>query len=154
MPTQRKTIVLLLDGAWLSQYEAAFEALCLAMGIGYKSNVALMAQALDTHDQNGVRQVAYYHSGVDTSIGLLPIFGLLPIVGWLPNFLHFVAGATGYGLLDKLIAAYRFLVDDYTEGDDIYIFGFSKGAEGPIPRTPSPASSHTPASSISPNRAS
>ncbi|KAE8219283.1 hypothetical protein CF319_g6995 [Tilletia indica] len=128
MPTQRKTNVLFLDGAWLSRSDAAFEALCLAMGIGYKSNVALMAQALDTHDQNGVRQVAYYHSGVDTSIGLLPIFGLLPIVGWLPNVLHFVAGATGYGLLDNLIAAYGFLVDNYVEGDDIYLFGFSRGA--------------------------
>ncbi|KAE8226765.1 hypothetical protein CF326_g7655 [Tilletia indica] len=111
MPTQRKTIVLFLDGAWLSQYEAAFEALCLAMGIGYKSNVALMAQALQPHDQNGVPQIAYYHSGVDTSIGLLA---------------NLVAGATGYGLLDNLIAAYRFLVDNYAEGDDIYLFGFSR----------------------------
>jgi uncharacterized protein (DUF2235 family) len=36
--------------------------------------------------------------------------------------------ATGYGLDDNVLAAYEFLVDSYEEGDDIYLFGFSRGA--------------------------
>ncbi len=36
--------------------------------------------------------------------------------------------ATGYGLDDKVLASYAFLVDNYREGDQIYLFGFSRGA--------------------------
>ncbi len=36
--------------------------------------------------------------------------------------------ATGYGLDDSVLSAYRFLIDNYDEGDDIYLFGFSRGA--------------------------
>jgi uncharacterized protein (DUF2235 family) len=36
--------------------------------------------------------------------------------------------ATGYGLDENVLAAYRFLIDNYSDGDDIYLFGFSRGA--------------------------
>ena len=36
--------------------------------------------------------------------------------------------ATGYGLDDNILNSYEFIVDNYTEGDDIYLFGFSRGA--------------------------
>jgi uncharacterized protein (DUF2235 family) len=36
--------------------------------------------------------------------------------------------ATGYGLDDNLLAAYGFLVQNWREGDQIYLFGFSRGA--------------------------
>jgi uncharacterized protein (DUF2235 family) len=36
--------------------------------------------------------------------------------------------ATGYGLDDNVLASYEFLVDNYEEGDAIYLFGFSRGA--------------------------
>jgi uncharacterized protein (DUF2235 family) len=36
--------------------------------------------------------------------------------------------ATGYGLDDNILAAYEFLIDQYEDGDDIYLFGFSRGA--------------------------
>lgn len=36
--------------------------------------------------------------------------------------------ATGYGLDDNVLSAYRFLIQHYEEGDDIYLFGFSRGA--------------------------
>lgn len=35
---------------------------------------------------------------------------------------------TGYGLDENVLDAYRFLLDTYTEGDRIYLFGFSRGA--------------------------
>ena len=36
--------------------------------------------------------------------------------------------ATGYGLDDNVLAAYDFLVRTYQHGDQIYLFGFSRGA--------------------------
>jgi uncharacterized protein (DUF2235 family) len=36
--------------------------------------------------------------------------------------------ATGYGLDDNVLAAYRYLSRNFQEGDDIYLFGFSRGA--------------------------
>jgi uncharacterized protein (DUF2235 family) len=35
---------------------------------------------------------------------------------------------TGYGLDDNVLHAYEFLIDHYEEGDQIYLFGFSRGA--------------------------
>ncbi len=36
--------------------------------------------------------------------------------------------ATGYGLDANVLAAYRFLVRNYNKGDEVYLFGFSRGA--------------------------
>jgi len=36
--------------------------------------------------------------------------------------------ATGYGLDDNVLRAYHFLIDNYEDGDDIFLFGFSRGA--------------------------
>ena len=35
---------------------------------------------------------------------------------------------TGYGLDDNILSSYQFLIDNYDEGDDIFLFGFSRGA--------------------------
>ncbi|KAK0559773.1 hypothetical protein OC844_004174 [Tilletia horrida] len=112
-PTQRKKVVVLCDGTWLSRSEALIKGARLAIGIEYYSNIALMAQALKPHDSNGVPQVSYYQNGVGTSIGVLA---------------NLVAGATGYGLIENLAEAYSFLVDNYSSGDEIFLHGFSRGA--------------------------
>jgi uncharacterized protein (DUF2235 family) len=36
--------------------------------------------------------------------------------------------ATGYGLDDNILKAYTFLIDHYQDGDQIFLFGFSRGA--------------------------
>jgi uncharacterized protein (DUF2235 family) len=36
--------------------------------------------------------------------------------------------ATGYGLDDNVLDCYEFIVDNYADGDAIYLFGFSRGA--------------------------
>src|SRR5436190_12104244 len=36
--------------------------------------------------------------------------------------------ATGYGLDDNVLRAYEFLANNYEDGDDVYMFGFSRGA--------------------------
>ncbi|CAD6973039.1 unnamed protein product, partial [Tilletia controversa] len=71
MSTQRKKIVLALDGTWLSRSEAVIKGVRIATGIEYHSNIALMAQALKPHDQDGVPQVVYYQPGVGTTVGLV-----------------------------------------------------------------------------------
>jgi len=34
----------------------------------------------------------------------------------------------GYGLNDEIIRAYEWLIDHYNVGDELFIFGFSRGA--------------------------
>src|SRR5882672_3769661 len=36
--------------------------------------------------------------------------------------------ATGYGLDDEILGAYRFLAEQYEDGDVIFLFGFSRGS--------------------------
>jgi len=67
-------------------------------------------------------QVVFYHPGVGTisdseawsrfKSDAVGVWGLL----------------TGYGLDEDVLCAYRFLIDTYSEGDSIYLFGFSRGA--------------------------
>jgi uncharacterized protein (DUF2235 family) len=44
------------------------------------------------------------------------------------RFTRFRGGLFGVGLSDNILEAYRWLVDHYGEGDDIFCFGFSRGA--------------------------
>jgi hypothetical protein len=37
-------------------------------------------------------------------------------------------GITGYGIDDEIIEAYTWLIQNFEEGDEIFIFGFSRGA--------------------------
>ena len=60
---------------------------------------------------DGVRQLIYYNPGVGTQFGSRVLGGML-----------------GYGLSDVVIESYEWLIDHYEEGDDIFIFGFSRGA--------------------------
>lgn len=74
------------------------------------SNVCQLYQALETID--GV-QMPMYDSGVGT--GGCEISKLL-------------GGAVGAGLVDKIKAGYADVAAHYQPGDDIYLFGFSRGA--------------------------
>lgn len=40
----------------------------------------------------------------------------------------FSAGAFGYGLAENVVEAYNYLSLNYEEGDEIFMFGFSRGA--------------------------
>ena len=62
-------------------------------------------------DPAGTEQRAYYHAGVGTAEG------------------ESVRGGTlGYGLGREIVRAYRWMIENYEAGDDIFIFGFSRGA--------------------------
>ncbi len=77
------------------------------------TNVLRIARAVSPTDPDGGHQVIYYDSGVGTDGGLGH---------------RIVGGATGYGLSSRIIKAYRFICQNYVEGDELYFFGFSRGA--------------------------
>ena len=75
-----------------------------------ESNVWRLYEALDRSMPD---QVAYYIKGVGTA-------------GWRP--LAALDGATGIGVPSNVRKLYRFLCWNWQPGDQIYIFGFSRGA--------------------------
>jgi uncharacterized protein (DUF2235 family) len=83
-------------------------------GTGYDTNVWKLHTAINQrNDHTRYRQIAYYHDGVGTEdLKLLKILG----------------GATGWGMRRIIIELYLFLVNNYSDGDQIYLFGFSRGA--------------------------
>ena len=96
-----KRLVVFCDGTWNR------------MSAEHPTNVLIGAQLVLPVDASGVQQVTYYDEGVGT-------------VG--PKAIKILQGAFGWGLLEKIEAAYRFLIFNYEPGDEIYIFGFSRGA--------------------------
>lgn len=74
------------------------------------TNVAKLFAAT-CHDNEGVPQVTYYIAGIGTH--------------WYDRYL---GGAFGVGMSDNIKAGYGFLCSNYEPGDDIYLFGFSRGA--------------------------
>src|SRR4051794_22203544 len=69
-----------------------------------------------------IEQVAYYDPGV----GNIPAEGAL--TGVSQTLTRWAGLAAGYGLLDIVKRAYGFVVDRYEKGDELYLFGFSRGA--------------------------
>ena len=66
-------------------------------------------------------------SAVSTRRGRRSSFIMTRVSG-LPGPSAGVAGSSGHGLTNKIVAAYHFLVLNYEPGDEIYVFGFSRGA--------------------------
>jgi uncharacterized protein (DUF2235 family) len=60
---------------------------------------------------NPTTQIVYYSAGVGTEFG-----------GKLRGGLY------GYGLNDEITNAYKWLIDNFEPGDELFIFGFSRGA--------------------------
>jgi len=75
------------------------------------TNVWRLKSLLAPAGNDGLRQMAYYHKGVGTSFGSRARGGMF-----------------GYGLNDEIIRAYEWLIDNYNAGDELFIFGFSRGA--------------------------
>jgi uncharacterized protein (DUF2235 family) len=103
-----KRLIVCSDGTWQDLYK------------DYPTNVVKMAQAILPSGSNGVRQIIYYDEGLGTKqIGGKSIIDELTKIG---------GGGIGLGLDYKIKDAYQFLCLNYEPGDDIYLFGFSRGA--------------------------
>ena len=75
-----------------------------------KTNVWRLFQAADLTD---IQQIAYYDDGVGTSSN---------------KYLAMLGGAFGWGLKRNVLDIYKFLCMNYQPGDQIFGFGFSRGA--------------------------
>jgi uncharacterized protein (DUF2235 family) len=87
-----------------------FDGTSNTLEIENPTNVAITAAAVKNTSKAGP-QIVYYDEGVGST-----------------RQDAVLGGAVGAGLYDKVIEAYKFLVFNYEADDDIYIFGFSRGA--------------------------
>jgi uncharacterized protein (DUF2235 family) len=76
------------------------------------SNVTKVARAILPRASNGIDQIVFYHDGVGTA-------GAVD---------RYTGGAFGEGIEDNIRNLYRFIVYNYEPGDELYFFGFSRGA--------------------------
>jgi hypothetical protein len=84
-----------------------------------ETNVLRLFELL-LHDPS--QQLTYYDPGV----GTLPAPGLFTKVGqWISMKWEL---ATGADLIPKVEAAYKYLMANWVPGDQVYLFGFSRGA--------------------------
>src|SRR5689334_4435203 len=98
-----KRLVICCDGTWNrpdSQHVTNIE------------KIARTVQIDSSAVEAGVQQSVLYLSGVGVGYGVDRILG----------------GAFGFGLFHNVLAGYRFLASNYEPGDEIYVFGFSRGA--------------------------
>ena len=72
--------------------------------------------------QDPARQVTFYHPGLGT---MEPAGALTTAARSVTKVLGL---ALGYGLANDIRDAYAFLMETYEEGDQVFLFGFSRGA--------------------------
>ena len=97
-----KRIIICADGTWNRPEENLEE--------DFPTNVLKFARGIAPQGEDGVKQVVFYDWGI----------------GSYHNKLK--GGALGAGLEKNVMDGYRFLVHNYEPGDEIYLFGFSRGA--------------------------
>jgi uncharacterized protein (DUF2235 family) len=99
----KKRLVVCCDGTWNSA----------DAGTGY-TNVSRLAWAIQAVDpRDGVMQIVFYQSGVGTE----------------GDIVDKIKGAgLGLGLSHNVRDAYTFICNNYCDGDEIFLFGFSRGA--------------------------
>ena len=85
----------------------------------FTTNVHLLHGAVPETGADGVRQLTRYIPGVGTGYGM---------EGLEARWDKIRGGVFGVGVTRNITAAYRFLAENYEHGDDIHIFGFSRGA--------------------------
>lgn len=94
-----KRLVLCCDGTWNTPDQLS------------PTNVTKIALAIAREDDNGREQRSFYHLGVGTN-----------------RWERIRGGAFGFGLSRDVRDVYRFLVQNFEPGDELFFFGFSRGA--------------------------
>lgn len=99
-----KRILICCDGTWNRPDQVHDGEVCA-------SNVTKIARCVASVDPRGIQQLMFYDKGVGT--------------GHLDRLR---GGAFGWGIKKKILDAYRFLIINYESGDELFFFGFSRGA--------------------------
>ena len=100
-----KRLVICADGTWNAPEKVGGKE-------STSTNVLKIMRAIKSVSSAGIPQIRYYCQGVGTGNIFDKIKG----------------GAFGKGLSANVVECYRFLANNYNDGDEIYIFGFSRGA--------------------------
>lgn len=101
-----KRIAIFCDGTWNTPDETDDGKLC-------QTNVVKLANALLPTSTDGKKQLLYYDTGIGSE----------------GNFLkRTFDGATGTGITQNILQAYRFIIQNYEPEDELFLFGFSRGA--------------------------
>lgn len=101
-----KRIAIFCDGTWNTPDQSKEGKNC-------QTNVVKMANALSLFSADGTPQLLYYDIGIGSEGGILKkVFD----------------GATGTGISEKIQQAYQFVINNYERGDELFLFGFSRGA--------------------------
>ncbi|KAF9015120.1 hypothetical protein BDQ17DRAFT_1403847 [Cyathus striatus] len=104
-----KRIIVCCDGTWqdgISEHRSAY------------TNILRLSRAINNEDIRNdggppIQQIVFYQSGIGTE----------------KNFYsEYIEATTGGSLADKVEEAYAFIAHNYTPGDEIFLFGFSRGA--------------------------
>lgn len=117
-----KRIIVCMDGTWQSLSQDKLTNIGLiSRSIAHKETVRN-----EKGDVEYIHQTVIYTHGVGSNIGALAKRGFFGEV--MARFNRLAGGVFGEGLEDGIVDAYLRLAFNYEEGDEIYIFGFSRGA--------------------------
>lgn len=97
-----KRIVICADGTWNKPEEDLKKDM--------PTNVLRLARGINPTSHDGKKQQVFYDWGVGSYYD--------PVAG----------GVTGAGLQKNIMDNYRYIVQNYSDGDEIFLFGFSRGA--------------------------
>jgi uncharacterized protein (DUF2235 family) len=100
-----KRIIVCSDGTWNKPGN-------IDGGFVVRTNVQKIFEVIAKRDGD-IPQIKHYDNGVG-------------VIGTAVT--RMVTGAMGIGLSDNIVNAYKFIVWNYEPGDEIYLFGFSRGA--------------------------
>ena len=101
-----KRIVLCFDGTWNKPADEKLPA-----DRQVETNVRRFYESVEDAAPDGTAQVKWYDEGVGSK--------------W---YNRYVGGAVGAGLEKNIIDGYKFLAQEYQDGDEVYAIGFSRGA--------------------------
>lgn len=118
MGTTVKRFVICFDGTWQKLRQAK------------PTNIAIIARSIahtnTLEDGTQIPQIVIYSQGVGSNTDALGKDGFVDgITEWLNKML---GGIFGEGIEDNIVETYLRLAFNYEAGDEIYVFGFSRGA--------------------------
>jgi uncharacterized protein (DUF2235 family) len=102
-----KRLIVCCDGTWNSE------------DMEGGTNVWKLSELVLAQDPQGVEQRVMYLPGVGTDLRRSAIGRRLSQLG---------GGIFGWGLNANVLEAYRWLMEEYEPGDELWLFGFSRGA--------------------------
>ncbi len=94
----KKRIIICADGTWNSPKDE------------HPTNVLKLARAISPMSKDNIPQQVFYDWGIGSYHDGV------------------VAGATGKGLNKNIMDDYRYIVQNYSDGDELFFFGFSRGS--------------------------